>query len=121
MIQSIAFTVYPVSDMAAARDFYESSLVLKLSRDFNNQWIEYDLGDGTFALTTTNMGHTPGAKGALIAFEVDDLDRTMAELKTRSVPVVLEPMATPVCRMAVIVDPDGNHVTLHRRNAVASS
>ncbi|HTO03741.1 MAG TPA: VOC family protein [Opitutus sp.] len=121
MIQSIAFTVYPVSDISAARNFYENVLGLKLSRNFNDQWIEYDVGDGTFALTTMQMGHTPGAKGAVVAFEVDNLDLTVAELKAKSVPVVLEPMPTPVCRMAVIADPDGNHVTLHRRNAVDSA
>jgi predicted enzyme related to lactoylglutathione lyase len=121
MIQSIAFTVYPVSDMFVARKFYENQLGLTISRNFNDQWVEYDLGDGTFALTTTKMGHSPGAKGALIAFEVDNLDQTVAELKTKSVRFILEPMATPVCRMAVVADPDGNHLTLHRRNAIGSS
>ena len=121
MILSIAFTVYPVSDMAAARKFYENLLGLTISRNFNEEWVEYDLGEGTFAITTTKMGHSPGAKGALIAFEVDNLDQTVAQLKTKSVRFVLDPMATPVCRMAVVADPDGNHVTLHRRNVHGSS
>jgi hypothetical protein len=63
MILSIAFTVYPVSDMAAARKFYENLLGLTISRNFNEEWVEYDLGEGTFAITTTKMGHSPGAKG----------------------------------------------------------
>ena len=116
MIRSIAFTVYPIRDIGAARSFYEDKLGLKLTHNFGDRWLEYELGDGTFALTTADMGHVPGAKGAVVAFEVDDLDSTVAELKARSVPFVAEPFATPVCRMAVVADPDGNHVTLHRRN-----
>jgi predicted enzyme related to lactoylglutathione lyase len=26
-------------------------------------------------------------------------------------------METPVCRMAVIADPDGNHLIIHKRHA----
>jgi predicted enzyme related to lactoylglutathione lyase len=117
MIQSIAFTVYPVRDINMSRRFYEEKLGLKLSRNFRDEWVEYDLGDSTFAVTTTDMGHPPGAKGAVVAFEVDDFDATITALKARAVPFVVEPFATPVCRMAVVADPDGNHVTIHRRNS----
>src|SRR4030066_538476 len=72
MIKSIAFIVYPVSDMARSRVFYESVLGLTPAYSYGDEWVEYDLGDSTFAITTTDMGHTPGALGAIVAFEVED-------------------------------------------------
>jgi catechol 2,3-dioxygenase-like lactoylglutathione lyase family enzyme len=62
MITSIAFTVYPVSNMQRARAFYEHVLGLHASYHSQDVWVEYDLGGSTFAITTTEMGHTPGAK-----------------------------------------------------------
>ena len=116
MINSIAFIVYPVSNMARARHFYEGSLGLKPGNIFENTWCEYDVGSGTFAVATIEMGHEPGAKGAVVGFEVDDLDAFVAFLKKKGVPFVMDVMATSVCRMAVIEDPDRNHVTIHRKN-----
>ena len=69
MINSIAFTAYPVSNMAQARRFYESVLGPRSTYDFQDEWVEYDIGSGTFAITTTEMGHTPGTKGAVVGFE----------------------------------------------------
>ncbi|HOY56675.1 MAG TPA: VOC family protein [Verrucomicrobiota bacterium] len=117
MITSIAFTVYPVKDMAAARRFYENALGLKVEMNFQDVWVEYDIAGGTFAITTMDERHRPGANGAVVALEVDDLDACVAALKSKGVAFVQEPMATPVCRLAVISDPDGNDVIIHRRNA----
>lgn len=118
MITSIAFTVYPVKDMAAARRFYEDALGLKLGMNFQDAWVEYDVAGGTFAITNMDERHHAGANGAVVAFEVEDLDACVAALKGKGVPFVLEAIATPVCRLAIVSDPDGNEVILHRRNAV---
>ncbi len=115
MITAIAFTVYPVRDMARSRRFYENVLGLTAGYVFGDQWVEYDVGGSTFAVSTTDMGHPPGAKGAVVAFETTDLDAFVKRLKEQSVPFVVETFSTPVCRMAVIEDPDGNHVTIHQR------
>lgn len=117
MITSIAFTVYPVSHMERARAFYEHVLGLRMTYHYRNEWVEYDLGDSTFAITTTEMGHTPGAKGAVVAFEVSSFEAFVHKIKERAVPFVVEAFETPVCRMAVIEDPDGNHITIHKRHA----
>ena len=117
MITSIAFTVYPVMDIVRSRSFYEGALGLTLSSNFQDVWVEYNLGDSTFAITTTEMGHTPGAKGAVVAFEVSDLDVLVNTLKEKSVEFVLDITPTSVCRMAVIEDPDGNHLVIHKRHA----
>ncbi len=75
MITSIAFTVYPVTDMARARRFYENVLGLAVTSNFRDEWLEYDLGDSTFAITTMDMGHVPGAKGVIVGFETADVGR----------------------------------------------
>jgi predicted enzyme related to lactoylglutathione lyase len=117
MITSIAFIVYPVSSMERARAFYEHVLGLHKTYDYQNIWIEYDVGASTFAITTTEMGHAPGAKGAVVAFEVSDFEAFIHKMKERAVSFVMEAFDTPVCRMAVIEDPDGNHITIHKRHA----
>ena len=46
---------------------------------------------------------------------MDDLDAEVARLKSFSVPFSIEPMDTPVCRFAIVCDPDGNKVMIHKR------
>ena len=116
MITSIAFTAYPVSDMDRTRAFYEHVLGLHTSYNYRDVWVEYDVAGSTFALTTTEMGHTPGAKGAVVAFEVSDFDAFVQKMRERAVTFVAELFDTPACRMAVIEDPDGKHITIHTRH-----
>jgi predicted enzyme related to lactoylglutathione lyase len=117
MITSIAFTVYPVSNMERARAFYEHVLGLHVSHNYQGQWVEYQVGGATFAITTSDMGQSPGAKGAVVAFEVSDLEAFIHKMKERAVTFVTEAFDTPVCRMAIIEDQDGNRVTIHQRHA----
>ena len=117
MITSIAFTVYPVSNMERARAFYEHVLGLHVSSQYQDIWVEYDLGTSTFAISTTETGHTPGATGAVVAFEVSDFDAFIHKMKERAVSFVTEAFDPPVCRMAVIEDQDGNHITIHKQKS----
>ena len=79
MIESLAFITYPVKDIAVARRFYEGILGLKLARSYHEDWFEYDLGDTTFAITSADPEHASPVTGALIAFEVDDLDAELPD------------------------------------------
>ncbi|TBR19647.1 VOC family protein [bacterium] len=116
MIKHIAFTMYPVVDMARARKFYEEDLGLALTKNFNDAWVEYHLENGCFAITTMAEGVKPSLRaGGSIAFEVDDLDATLKRLKDRKVAVKVEPFESPVCRMFVAADPEGNAVTIHQK------
>jgi predicted enzyme related to lactoylglutathione lyase len=49
-----------------------------------------------------------------IGFEVDNVDAMVATLRAKGTTVNLEPFPTPVCRMAVILDPEGNALTLQQ-------
>ncbi|MBI3550684.1 MAG: VOC family protein [Elusimicrobia bacterium] len=112
MIKHIAFTMYTVKDMPRARKFYESDLGLKVTNNFRDEWVEYHLDNGCFAITT--MVPQIGA-GASIAFEVEDVDKVIERLKKGKVTVKREPFSSPVCRMAVVLDTEGNAVTLHTK------
>jgi predicted enzyme related to lactoylglutathione lyase len=115
MIKNIAFFVYPVRDSARSIKFYEDALGLVQSMNYDNAWIEYDIASGTFAISTMLEKETPGARGGMVAFEVDDFDAAVAKLKAKGVPFVTEPYDTPVCRFACVSDPDGNSIMLHKK------
>lgn len=116
MLQKVAFTMYPVKDMAAARAFYEETLGLGPSRSgATSPWVEFDLpGGGCLAITTVTGGEPSASAGGTIAFEVDDLSATVEDLKAKGVAFAAEGIESPVCRMAVIKDPEGNSIILHK-------
>src|SRR4029077_9724308 len=89
MFKKVAFTYYPVTDVPRARKFYEETLGLK-SGSAGNQgdkwWVEYDLpGGGCLALTNFTKEKPSDTAGGTIAFEVEDLDRLMTDLKGKGV------------------------------------
>ena len=51
----------------------------------------------------------------MLALEVDDFENAVAELKAAGVPVSFEPMESPVCHFAIVRDPDGNALMIHKR------
>lgn len=116
----IAFTCYPVTDLRRARRFYEEVLGLKQSRFFGTEdagFVEYDIGSGTLAIGNGAPEWKPSPGGGSAGLEVEDFDGAIKQLKASGCRFHLEPMETPVCRMAVVADPDGNSVTIHRRKA----
>ncbi len=114
-IKKVAFSVYPVKDMARAREFYEKTLGLKPCDDFDGRWQEYDIGGTTFAVSDSIIEFVkPGTQSA-VSFEVNDLKATCAELGKKDVKFTMpEIMETPVCWMQFILDPDGNTIGLHQ-------
>jgi predicted enzyme related to lactoylglutathione lyase len=119
MLKKVAFTMYPVQDIKRARSFYEEQLGLTVGRiSAGGSWVEYDLpGGGCFAITTLAEGVKPSSNaGGSIAFEVDNLDDIVSKLKSDGIKFKLDIFSSPVCRMAVILDSEGNAVALHQLN-----
>jgi predicted enzyme related to lactoylglutathione lyase len=116
MLQKVAFTMYPVKDMPRARAFYGDTLGLGPSNSGpSSPWVEFDLpGGGCLAITTVTPNEPSAGAGGTIAFEVDDLPAITAELKAKGVTFAAEGIESPVCRMAIIKDPDGNGIILHK-------
>jgi len=50
----------------------------------------------------------------MIALEVDDMDKTVGELKEKGVDVVWGPVVRPTYARAEICDPNGNHIELRQ-------
>ncbi len=116
MITEISFTASPVTDMKRARAFYEGLLGLKPTMESaGGMWVEYDVGPATFGLGCYGQAWKPMPDGTCIAFEVDDLDSELARLKSNGVPVHVDITDAPICRFAIISDPDDNKVMLHKR------
>lgn len=119
MITEIAFTGIPVTDIGCARAFYEGVLGLKnatVSADGN--WIEYDVGAGTLGIALY-PGWEPSAQGTNVALEVDNLDAEVSRLRAQGVTIHLDITDTAVCRFAIIRDPDGNKIVVHKRKSQA--
>ncbi len=124
-ITEIAFIGYPVTDIRRARSFYEDVLGLEPSRTFgsgDSLWVEYDIGPTTFAIS--NMAGDqwkPSRDGPSVAFEVDAFEETLARLRERNTRFQLESYESPICRMAIISDPDGNSIAIHKRHETVES
>jgi predicted enzyme related to lactoylglutathione lyase len=115
MFKKVAFTMYPVRDPQRARAFYESTLGLTPgSQSSNGVWSEYDLpGGGCLALFATQDIEPSAVAGGSVAFEVADLDVLIARFKGEGVQFKADMIHSPVCRMAVILDSEGNSIILH--------
>ena len=59
----------------------------------------------------------PRPDGCSVGLEVEDFDAAISHLKANAVKFKLEPIATPVCRMAFIHDTEGNTICIHKRKA----
>ena len=120
-IKEIAFTGYPVTDLARARKFYEGLLNLTPTTQFEHDgkhWIEYDIGPATLAISNMSAEKwKPSPDGPSVALEVEDFDAAIGALRAAGVIFLIEPMDSGVCRLAIITDPDGNSLVIHQRHA----
>jgi predicted enzyme related to lactoylglutathione lyase len=118
MITELGFTGTPVTDMKRARAFYEGMLGLKPTMESaGGMWVEYEVGPSTLGIGCYGEAWKPSPDWTCVAFEVDNLDAEVSRLKSKGVPVHMDIMDTPVCRFAILSDPDGNKVMLHKRGA----
>ncbi len=111
-LRGIDFVVYGTKDLPRAIKYYEENLGLKVTETWEDKYVEFDVGNETFALMT----ETPGPSGT-VAFNVPNMAEALKELEAKGV----KPTWThesPVCRMAGFVDLDGNAFMLHEKPKV---
>jgi predicted enzyme related to lactoylglutathione lyase len=116
----LAFVGYPITDLKRARQFYEQTLGLKVSHLFGDEkaaWVEYDIAGGTLAIANMSPDWKPARGGVTAGLEVEDFQAAIETLKKASTPFLVEAFETPVCHMAVVADPDGNSITIHKRKS----
>lgn len=98
-----------------ARKFYEEVLGLAVADEMmGGKWIEYAMGDNTLAIANVGEQWTPSDQGTAAALEVEDFDDAIKHLKDQKVRFAAEPFETPCCHMAVVQDPDGNKLIIHK-------
>ena len=114
-VRSLAFVGIPVTDLKRARGFYEGVLGLNVAEVMmGGQWVEYDLGNNTLAIANVGPQWLPSDQGTGAALEVDDFEGAVRWLKDQHVPFAVEAFESPCCRMAIIQDPDGNNIVIHK-------
>ena len=114
MIKEVAFVAVAVSDKERARKFYQETLELKPARtQMDGAWVEYDLGPTTIGVGC-HPAWKPSRDGTTIAFEVEDIDAAIKSLKQAKARFAAEGIESPVCWMAVVQDPDGNKIIIHK-------
>src|SRR5829696_2018947 len=77
--------VVPVSDMAKAKDFYEGKLGLSGGRHIGDGGITYPCGGGREIHIYPSPANAGKSGGTIAAWEVDDLEKTVAELTANGV------------------------------------
>ena len=114
-IRNIAFVGIPVTDLSRARKFYEQVLGLAVSEQMmDGKWIEYAVGDNTLAIANVGGEWKPSDQGTGAALEVEDFDEAINQLRNEGVRFAAEPFETRCCHMAVVQDPDGNKLIIHK-------
>jgi catechol 2,3-dioxygenase-like lactoylglutathione lyase family enzyme len=96
--------------------FYRDVLGLRLKFQDAERWAQFDLDGASFAVSTAGEGSaTPGA-GAVVVFEVDDLETAMSLLRGRGVqPGAVVDMGSHG-RHVTVRDPGGNPIQLFQRS-----
>jgi predicted enzyme related to lactoylglutathione lyase len=117
MIKDIAFTAYPAKDVTKLRGWYEQNLGLTFSGPYEEDGVEkYNeakVGNGYFSIIWNEWMERPAGSSSGVVFEVDDIDATVADLRTKGV-AAGDPYETPVCKIASFDDLEGNRVSLHQ-------
>lgn len=114
----VAFTSYPANNLAESRAFYEGVLGLKPATIFpmgsDGGWVEYELGSHTFGIGKS-PGWNPNPDGPACALEAAEFEPVIAALRQAGAKFKMEPFETPVCHMAMVSDPAGNTLIIHKR------
>ncbi len=113
----LAFCCYAVTDVPRARTFYEGVLGLKPTTAVEDKWVECEFGPYALAIGCAPGLFKHNPDGCSAALEVEDFDAALQHLREHNVKFRMEPFQGPVCRMAMVFDPDGNSICIHKRNA----
>lgn len=112
-----------ISDMAAAREFYERKLGLNKSTGPDDNRV-YECGEGTVLHVYLSPDHAGGSTATLASWYVGDIEGLVAELKSKGVifehydepPVITDEKGIATfdggAKVAYFKDPDGNTLSV---------
>lgn len=107
MIQRIHNVYLVVSNMDRSVAFYRDALGLTL-RFATPYWAEFDVHGFTLALQFTGPTNPFAGGGAVVDFEVKDIEGMIARLKAIETEFVAEVLDQTYGKIAKFRDPDGN-------------
>jgi predicted enzyme related to lactoylglutathione lyase len=118
-ITGVDFAAVFVTDYPAAVEFYGKTLGLEHSVDYGKiPGGEFETGNLTLqVLDAAAIGREFVPNTHPIAFHVEDVEATRAELESKGVKFLAETMDSGVCHMVPFADPDGNVLMIHNRYA----
>lgn len=114
----VKYSTMIVDDMKESVEFYTSKCGFEIDS-------EYDLPNGAFITLLKAEGDTllelikdnVNETGLYsIGMDVEDIEKEVAELKSKGVEMVLEPTVTSVGQMALFKDPNGINIVLVEHN-----
>lgn len=121
-ITGVDFATVFVKDYPTAVEFYGQTLGLEQSVDYGKiPGGEFETGNLTLqVLDAASVGRDFQPNTHPIAFHVEDVEATRAELESKGVTFLADTMDSGVCHMAPFSDPDGNVLMIHHRYAPRS-
>lgn len=119
-VRGVDFVGVAVTDMEKAKQFYGEALGLAETVGYGDDWAEYETSNLTIALIRMPDddivgGAEGGMKNGVVALAVADIHAAVDELRAKGVKVVWDVAEYPPCYMAMIEDPFGNRMSLHKR------
>jgi predicted enzyme related to lactoylglutathione lyase len=119
LISGVDFIGIPTHDLAAAVEFYGSTLGLPMSAHRpERHHAEFETGNLTLnIMDAERMGLSHETVRNAVALHVDDVAAARAALGQRGVSFHGQTFDTGVCHMAFFEDRDGNQLMLHHRYA----
>jgi predicted enzyme related to lactoylglutathione lyase len=111
-VSSVAFTMYPVTDVPRAVAFYRDVLGLEQLGPDLPFWVEFDIAGATFGVGNFEQVGKAGTAQSL-SLEITDLPAFRETLLAKGVESS-EPFETQVCWISGVSDPDGNRIWLHQ-------
>ena len=79
-------------------------------------FLEYEVGPHTLAITTAwTKSKPPEQPSGGLTLEVEDFQEAIEHIRAHGVRFELGPAEGSICFIAVITDPDGNRIGIHKR------
>ncbi len=118
-ITGVDFATVFVTDYPAAVEFYCQTLGLEQSVDYGKiPGGEVETGNLTLQVVdAAAIGREFEPNTHPIAFHVEDVEATRAELESKGVKFLADTLDSGVCHMAFFADPAGNNLMIHSRYA----
>ena len=113
----LSIVVLFTPELARQQEFYEKSLGLAAATA-SPRWVQFGTRDAALALRALEPGQSPRIE---LGFDVPSLAERLAVLQSRGVAPAGKLEESPDCRIARVLDPEGNIVQLVERKKPTAS